>query len=361
MTALCLCVTVHQPYRLRPFSFFDVGRSTEYFDTALTQRTMERVASSVYLPIQQTLEKNVRRWNSRFQCALAISGTAIEQMQAYAPQALTGFRRLAGMSAVEILGGSYYHSLAGLLADPTEYLAQLALHREIMQRELGVVPRVVYDFASPYHDKYADSLQRLGYDGMLAGGEPGTTRYLAAHLMYRPTESVIEKLLRVTSEDDVVRVTVGCDACDMHAEAVSEVLTFIDRLAESVLGEQKGHFLMPTQMVQWRTHTRISVHESDEEPAEMQRCNDYWLGNLMQRRVFHELYHNPLVRRAPRDVVGRLQASDHLDAMRIEAITREASMGNDVACESPYDAFIRFMNVLRDIQHHVKVEGESAA
>ncbi|HXM77795.1 MAG TPA: alpha-amylase, partial [Thermoanaerobaculia bacterium] len=50
MIPVCLYFQVHQPYRLRPYNYFDVGREHRYFDDAKNRVLLARVAEKCYLP-----------------------------------------------------------------------------------------------------------------------------------------------------------------------------------------------------------------------------------------------------------------------------------------------------------------------
>ena len=43
MTQIVLYFQVHQPWRLRPYGFFDVGRSERWFDDVAHRRILRRV------------------------------------------------------------------------------------------------------------------------------------------------------------------------------------------------------------------------------------------------------------------------------------------------------------------------------
>ena len=47
---LCLYFQVHQPYRLRQYRFFDIGKNHDYFDEFTNKTIMGQVASRCYIP-----------------------------------------------------------------------------------------------------------------------------------------------------------------------------------------------------------------------------------------------------------------------------------------------------------------------
>src|SRR5437773_1849224 len=83
---------VHQPYRLRRFRVFDVGRGHDYFDDAANRSIVQRVAAKCYVPSSRLLADLIRRSDGGFRIALSLSGVLVEQLAAYAPVALAELR-----------------------------------------------------------------------------------------------------------------------------------------------------------------------------------------------------------------------------------------------------------------------------
>src|SRR5207247_9676902 len=108
---------VHQPYRLRRFPVFDVGRGHDYFDDAANRSIVQRVAAKCYVPSSRLLADLIRRSDGGFRIALSLSGVLVEQLAAYAPEALDAFRELVATGGGDLLGQAYYHSLSALI-DP---------------------------------------------------------------------------------------------------------------------------------------------------------------------------------------------------------------------------------------------------
>ena len=129
MPSICFYFQVHQPYRLRHYSFFDIGQDHFYEDAEVNRTILDKVAQKCYLPMNELLLKMIRRWEGRFRVAFSLSGTAMDQFEEYQPEILDSFRTLVDTGCVELLSETYAHSLAALY-DPDEFRAQVALHDE---------------------------------------------------------------------------------------------------------------------------------------------------------------------------------------------------------------------------------------
>ena len=88
MKRLCFYFQVHQPYRLRNYSFFDIGNDHNYFDEEKNRNIMRKVAEKAYLPANEILLGLIHKFGSRFKVSFSISGIALDQFEMYAPDVL---------------------------------------------------------------------------------------------------------------------------------------------------------------------------------------------------------------------------------------------------------------------------------
>src|SRR5262252_9383833 len=186
MIPVCLYFQVHQPWRLRRYNYFDIGREHRYFDDAGNREILHRVAGRCYLPATAMLERLLRR-HPRFRVALSLSGCLLEQLAEFSPEVLRALERLTATGRVELLAETSHHSLAWL-ASREEFAAQVVLHRQIVQEELGVDPRVFRNTELIYSDSLAAAVEDMGFHGVLADGvEPLLGPRSPAHVYRAPT------------------------------------------------------------------------------------------------------------------------------------------------------------------------------
>ena len=60
MPAVCFYFQVHQPYRLRHYTFFDIGRLSAYEDEDANSAILLKVARKCYLPMNALLLRLIR-------------------------------------------------------------------------------------------------------------------------------------------------------------------------------------------------------------------------------------------------------------------------------------------------------------
>lgn len=381
MPTLSLCFEIHQPYRLRPFSFFDIGRSTEYFDVLRNKSFVEQACSQAYTSAHAALDRIFKKWGSSFQCALLLSGTAIEQIRDYAPGALTEFCRLSERSEIELLGGTYYHSLASLAPNLAEFSVQVELHRQLLQSEFGVSPAVFCDSARVFSNQIAESVKNLGFSGIIASdlidatsGSPAcrvysaptagiriltcnqeisnNVRILEKHVPEQlPPERMARRLQEIASGEDVVSLVMDYAVCGTSPGEVSSEQSFIECLADIVLHTPGWRFLTPSRALQEAVAPGLLSYPHERAVAAMSSRSNPLLGNSLQQKAFIELYDGLFATKADPHVWRKLQSIDHFRGMSTLVTDSTYSSRQHSPFESPYDVFIGYMNVLRALGH----------
>src|SRR5687768_1522100 len=96
--AIVLYLHVHQPYRIRHYTVFDRAVKHDYFDAAYDDKTsneriLKKVAEKSYLPTNKKLLQ-ILNDNPKFKVSLSITGTVIEQLERWSPEALQSFKDL---------------------------------------------------------------------------------------------------------------------------------------------------------------------------------------------------------------------------------------------------------------------------
>ena len=116
MRAICLYLHVHQPYRVRAYSIFEVARDhnywkADYYSKQSNERIFKKVAEKSYHPMFDLIERNIKRFPD-FKVSLSITGTWLEQAEEWDPALIAQVKRMVKTGQVEIVAETYYHSLA---------------------------------------------------------------------------------------------------------------------------------------------------------------------------------------------------------------------------------------------------------
>jgi alpha-amylase len=194
MSSVCLYFQVHQPFRLRRYTVFDIGQDHHYEDADMNCDILLRVAQKCYLPMNDLLLQLIRRHKEKFKLSFSISGVCLEQFEQYAPEVIDSFRALADTGCVEFLGETYYHSLA-FLYSPEEFTIQVDLHARRIREWFGQKPRVFRNSELIYNNDLARFIEGMGYAAILAEGADHVLGWRSPNFAYLPVLCNKMKLL----------------------------------------------------------------------------------------------------------------------------------------------------------------------
>jgi alpha-amylase len=401
MSAVCLYFQVHQPYRLKRYTCFDIGRDHSYFDDAGNAALMRRVAHKCYLPANRIILDLINKHSGAFKVAFSISGTAIEQMREYCPEALASFRALAATGCVEFLCETYYHSLASVL-DTEEFVWQATKHKQVIESEFGYEPTVFRNTELIYSDRIGRIIQEQGFKGVLAEGVDRVLGWRTPNMPYRLPQSALGILPknyalsddiafrfsdRATSSDpltaekfaanihalgmgnDCVGLFMDYETFGEHQWESTGIFDFLKSFPSAVLAEQSWRFLTPSEVLRHHPSPQELSYPQETSWADVARDLSAWQGNTLQKRAANRLYsdcspaHRSFSEQATGELLAatwrKLQTSDHFYYMSTKACGDGVVHSYFSPYESPYDAFIAYMNVMRDFSE--RIEGSSIA
>lgn len=394
MTDVVFYFQVHQPNRLRRYTFFDIGVHDRYFDDTENARILRRVSEKCYLPMNALVLHLVQQHEGAFRVAYSISGAALDQMERWAPETLESFVRLARTGCVEFLCETSHHSLSALF-DLDEFEAQVRAQSDRIQKLFGRVPVTFRNTELVIDERIARAAESLGFKAILGEGADHLLGWRSPHRVYRPqTCDRIKLLLRsyklsddiafrfsnrqwnewpltaekfaswvhgVPEEDVFIGLFMDYETFGEHQWSETGIFKFMEHLPRAILANPRFRFRTPAEVAaETDPVSRLEIpHPTSWADAE--RDLTAWLGNPMQRAANEALYSlAPAVRKVPQATHPELLAhwrnlstSDHLYYM----CTKWFSDGDVHKYFSPYasphDAFIAFMNVVDDLGRRV--------
>lgn len=397
--AIALYLHVHQPYRVRHYTVFDTATNHQYFDTlayedpASNERIVQKVAEKSYLPTNQRL-LSLLRSNPEFKLSLSITGTVLEQLERWAPEALQSFKELVATGQVELLAETYHHSLA-FFYSRSEFEMQVQMHKTKIQELFGQTPKVFRNTELAYNNELANWADEAGYKGILAEGWDPILDWRSPNYVYRPVNTGNIRLLTKNYKlSDDIAFRFGDQEWTEWPLTADKFTHWIDQDAQATnvnlfmdyetFGEHQWQesgifeFLenLPNQWLKTPGHTFMTVSEVIDafEPvdtidvpqtitwADTERDLSAWLGNAMQTTAINALYDLQGKILATGDLAliedwRRLQTSDHFYYMCTKWFNDGDIHAYFSPYETPYEAYINFMNVFRDLQFRLSQKG----
>jgi alpha-amylase len=385
--SVCFYFQVHQPYRLRRYGVFDIGRRSDYFDDGLNELVLRRVARRCYLPMNRLLLEAIERFDGRFRVAFSITGSALEQLERWTPDALESFQALAATGAVELLAETDAHSLSAGRA-PAEFDAQVALHQARLEALFGVRPRVFRNTELIFDAALAEHLERLGFAAALAEGCEQLLGWRSPHLVYAAARAPRLKLLLRShrlSDDlafrfgepswgehplsarklagwvfaldpraQVVNLFMDYETFGEHKPAETGILELMRELPDALLEHPEVDFRTPSEVAATRPVAGALEASEPTSWADRERDLSAWLGNALQASAHKGLYELLEPVRTSGDAAllrdwRRLSASDHLHYMSTKGFEDGEVHRYFSPFESPYEAYVAFSNALCDL------------
>ena len=382
--SICLYFQVHQPTRLRLYRFFDIGKDSHYYDDFANRTILKRIAQKCYLPMNELLLEAVKKNKGKFKLAFSITGSALEQFDRYAPEVIDSFRKLAETGCVEFLCETYNHSLSSLVSQQ-EFEHQVNKHKAAIEQYFGVTPKTFRNTELIYSDAIGAAVYDLGFKTMLTEGARHIMGWRNPNYIYNnDLKSGLKLLLRnyglsddiafrfsnrgwqewpltvekfvdwlKAAEGEIVNLFMDYETFGEHQGAECGIFEFMRAMTAAVAADKELEFVTPERAAaRLKSVGDLSVPQpiswADEE-----RDTSAWLGNELQQDAFNKLYAlqeklSILNDAALWNDFGHLQESDHLYYMCTKFFSDGEVHKRFNPYDTPYEAFINYMNVLSD-------------
>ena len=390
MKSVCFYFQVHQPYRVKKYRVFDIGNDTEYFNdrgesNLNNRKIMQKVAQKSYIPATKLLIELLNR-HPEMRVSFSFSGVALEQLEQYAPEVVDLFKELVKTGRVEVLGETYYHSLA-FFYSPSEFERQVGKHRDTIRRIFGIWPRVFRNTELSYRNDLGEWADKNGYAGVLAEGWDPILGWRSPNYVYKPKGSQNARLLlknyrlsddvafRFSSrswsewpltaekfaqwlgvaEGDVVNLFMDYETFGEHQWEDTGIFHFLEKLPEELAKNSGIDFKTPSEVI-----ASYDARDEVDMPhavtwADTDRDLTAWTGNPMQRAALEAIYELEEKVLLANDLKlledwRKLQTSDHFYYMCTKWFNDGDVHAYFSPYESPYDAHIAYMNALQDLK-----------
>ena len=321
MKTVCLYFQVHQPWRLKVYRFFNIGKDHNYLDDFTNRAIMQKVARQCYLPMNALLLKLIKENKGAFKCSFSITGSAVEQFRAYAPEVLDSFRALAETGCVEFLAETYSHSLAAL-SSKEDFVEQVKLHSKMIKEEFGKKPVAFRNTELIYSDAIGEMVSELGFKTILAEGAKHVMGWKSPNFIY--TNSIdnrlrvllrnyklsddiafrfsnqgwdqypltAEKFAQWVSEEngEVINLFMDYETFGEHQKATTGIFDFVKALPKAILKQPEVCFATVSEAAKAYQPVGVLHCPHVMSWADEERDVTAWLGNELQNEAFSKLY-----------------------------------------------------------------------
>ena len=384
---------VHQPYRVREYSVFDTSIDHNYFvdpdadSNSNNQKILNKVADKSYRPMNALLEKLLHK-HPEFKISLSITGTFIDQAEAWAPDVLESFKRLVQTGQVEIVAETYYHSLA-FFYSRSEFERQVEAHKAKIREIFGVETSVFRNTELSYNDELAKWADNYGFKGILAEGWDPILQWRSPNFVYQPegTQNIALLLKNYKLSDDLafrfsnrawqewpltvdkynswvkssiqdqplVNLFMDYETFGEHQWADTGIFGFFEEFVDRWLENPDNTFYTTSEAIEANKPVGTISMPETVTWADSERDLTAWLGNSMQHEAMRHLYslEGDILRSNDSELISdwrKLQTSDHAYYMCTKWFTDGDVHAYFSPYNSPYDAFLYYINAIRDVR-----------
>ncbi len=386
--AICFYFQVHQPFRLKRYRFFDLGHDHYYYDDFSNESIMRKVAERCYLPANEIILDLIQKNKGKFKVAFSLTGLVINQFRLYAPEVLESFLKLAATGHVEFLAETESHSLASIKTR-SEFEHEVNSHKAMMREFLGVETTSFRNTELIYSDQIGTWVADMGYKAILTEGAKHVLGWKSPNFLYcNSINPRLKVLLRnfVLSDDiafrfsnrnwsewpltadkyaswlnklapksELINIFLDYETFGEHNNYDTGIFDFLSHLPGSILKKTPFRFMTPTEVADTLQPVSAISVPSPISWADEERDITAWHGNELQVAALDKLYDlTEKVRQCTDNQIRKdweyLQASDHFYYMATKFFSDGAVHAYFNPYDTPYDAFMNYMNVLSDFE-----------
>ena len=391
MTGIVFYFHAHQPRRIRYYSFFDIG-SKDYFNDDLNKRILDRVVYKCYKPALEIIYDNITKYDIKV--SFSISGTLIEQLELYHPEILELWKKLVDTGNVEIVSETYYHSLAYLI-DKDEFINQIKLHKKKIKEIFNYKSRSFRNFELVFNNEIGEIVYSLGYKVALTEGAEKILGNRSQNYVYKLKINNLRLLLRnyrlsddigfrftnknwpeypltadkyylwlKSTPGDIINIFMDFETIGEHIWREAGIFEFWNKLFEYVGKEKYFETYNITEAAEELNYKdELNIPELISW-ADIERDLSAWIGDSIQKEALdylRELYRKYKNDEKTLNTLRYLSTSDNFYYMSLKY-----NSDGDVhkyfreeAFTTPYDSFISYMNILKDIELNQAIENRN--
>ncbi len=386
--AICLYFEVHQPFRLKRYRFFDLGHDHYYYDDFTNESILRKIAEKCYLPANNILLEQINKHKGKFKVTFSLSGIVIDQFRLYAPEVLESFRKLAQTGMVEFLTETEGHSLASL-KNKEEFIRQVNSHSRTIKNYFGVEPTSFRNTELIYSDEIGSWVADMGFKATLTEGAKHVLGWKSPNYLYcnavnprlkvllrnfvlsddiafrfsnkgwsewpLTTDKYVAWLNKLAPKSELLNIFIDYETFGEHHWKETGIFDFLSHLPSAVIKKTPFKFMTPSEVADTMQPVAAISVPSPVSWADEERDITAWLGNELQTAAFDKLYDlTEKVNKCQYEQLKKdwiyLQSSDHFYYMCTKWFSDGAVHAYFNPYETPYDAFMNYMNVLSDFE-----------
>ncbi|GIW65995.1 MAG: alpha-amylase [Candidatus Parcubacteria bacterium] len=386
MTSICFYFKVHQPFRIKNFTIFNIGNDSDYFDDEKNKFYLDRIVEKCYLPTLKIFYELIKETNFRFKFSVGITGTLMEQLQLWHPEVIDWWQKISSTGCLEFTGETYYHSLSSLYSKE-EFKFQINYHKKLIKEFFSQEPIIFSNTELIYFDDLEIILEKLNFKGIITEGVDRILEWRSPNFVYHTPNQKLKVLLRnynlsddisfrfsnknwegwpltadkflswlnqIKNNSEVINLFMDFETFGEHQWKETGIFDFITDLILKITEENDLEFNTLSEAIKkypsrgkWSSIYPITW-------ADTERDLSAWLENEMQKDTLERLYNleKNVLNKNDINIISqwrKLQTADHFYYMCTKWFNDGDVHKYFNPYESPYIAYICYRNVLEDL------------
>jgi alpha-amylase len=392
MNNICLYFQIHQPFFFKTLRYFEIGEVITYYDDLMTEKLAIKLAEEYIIPGNEFLLKLINQTKGLLKLTFCISGTVLDQLLIYAPEAFTSFRALADTGKIEFTGGTSSHSIVSLSNKNEEFKRQIRQYSKRIEYLFGQQPQLFVNSDLLLNEQITEIASEAGYQAILTNGIGKILQWRSPNYIYsaknqqtsnilfrnekisqslsalleereylakRELTSEFIRLLNSTLTDEPL-VNIYLNYNDLGGELIKEKQLIFQKLITKIIKNRRFSFRLPTEILS--EYGSVGEVEINETICWLERFHpEYFPGNDLQTDAIEQLFKltDKAINSKDNDLQidwQYLQTTDHFHLMDENHPAYNCKTSNLFNYKSKYDAYINYMNILDDFRLRLKAE-----
>lgn len=332
MKVITLNFEVHQPLRFRKKIKNSSNLFESFVDDEMNKYFFERIANKCYFKANEIILEHLENLKNKFKVSFSFSGTFLESAERYNKDVLESFKQIAEKKKnVEIIAETYYHSLASIYEDASEFIEQVEMNVQAIKDYFGVKPKTFMNTEMIFNNRIAKIAEDLGFKAIFAEGTEKILQWRSPNYVYvrkycfendpEPKKRIKILLRNYRLSDDiafrfsardwdqwpltadkyaswlaatpgqVINIYIDYETFGEHHWEENGIFWFLRALPYYVLNYENLEFGLPREVIKkFNPVGEFDVFEFNTISwADTERDLSAWIGNKLQQTFFNEV------------------------------------------------------------------------
>jgi alpha-amylase len=164
--SICLILYTHQPIILKNYRFYDIGKSSAYFNEASNKELIQNLVKEKFTPVNKALMKIFQNGSNHFKISFSFSGTTLDLLENSSPEMIRDLKKMNEFGYVEFLSETYSNSILSKNYQK-EFLEQTKIQKQKVLNVFGQIPKAFLNVSGYPLPFLSSSLPDLGFNALI--------------------------------------------------------------------------------------------------------------------------------------------------------------------------------------------------